>query len=144
MKFHNCSHTNSQSHTTVLYPISGYFQVSTKLFLYSCLSKPYLKKLLHIFRSGNEEAVRLLLARSDIDVNFQSKCCILLNFYKSWYLKEFFNSFIFFYFSGRHGENALIEAVTYRRYDIAKTLGKVMYNLNWNSSFDSFWGISKV
>ena len=42
-----------------------------------------------------------------------------------------FNSFDF---SGRHGENALIEAVTYRRYDIAKTLGKVMYNLNWNFS----------
>ena len=47
-----------------------------------------------LFRSGNEEAARLLLARPDIDVNFQS----------------------------RHGENALIEAVTYRRYEIAKTL----------------------
>jgi ankyrin repeat protein len=45
-------------------------------------------------RSGNEEAVRLLLCREDIDVNFQS----------------------------RHGENALIESVTYRRYEIAKTL----------------------
>lgn len=45
-------------------------------------------------RSGNEEAVRLLLDRPEIDVNFQS----------------------------RHGENALIEAVTYRRYEIAKTL----------------------
>ena len=46
------------------------------------------------FRAGNEEAVRLLLDRPDIDVNFQS----------------------------RHGENALIEAVTYRRYEIAKNM----------------------
>ena len=46
------------------------------------------------FRSGNEEAARLLMAWPDIEVNFQS----------------------------RHGENALIEAVTYRRYDIAKEL----------------------
>ena len=50
--------------------------------------------ILLIFRSGNEDAVHLLLQRDDIDVNFQS----------------------------RHGENALIEAVTYRRYDIAKIL----------------------
>ena len=45
-------------------------------------------------RSGNEEAVHLLLEREEIDVNYQS----------------------------RHGENALIEAVTYRRYEIAKVL----------------------
>ena len=46
------------------------------------------------YRAGNEEAVRLLLDRPEIDVNYQSK----------------------------HGENALIEAVMYRRYETAKTL----------------------
>ena len=29
---------------------------------------------------------------------------------------------LFKFFQSRHGENALIEAVTYRRYDIARTL----------------------
>ena len=46
--------------------------------------------LTYAIRCGNEEAVHFLLMRPELDVNFQS----------------------------RHCENALIEAVTYRRWGI--------------------------
>ncbi len=70
--------------------------------------------LTYAIRCGNDEVVQLLLSRRDIDVNFQVRMASRAGWRQI--------DIPFTTFQSRDGENALIEAVTYRKYDIARTL----------------------